>query len=170
MSKIEWQSSFETGIDIVDRGNRQLVDLINHLERNAYVRNTQAEAQQVLSDLVRIVIPQFKAEETLLAEHRDAYTDKHAEYHQDFISQMGSYLRKLKMGGSIPVIAFLSFLKAWLINHVLRVDTQLRKYNGPRYQKQSRISPPPAHNIKTSTEASPLTEDITPEETPASTE
>lgn len=153
MSNIEWQSSFETGIDIVDRGNRQLVDLINRLEKNAYIRNTQAEAQEVLRDLVKIIIPQFKEEETLLAERRDPYTDKHAEYHQEFVSQLAGYLMKLKGGGNIPVMAFLSHLKAWLINHVLRVDTQLRKYNSPRYKKQARFHPSP-HPVEPETPAS----------------
>ena len=131
MSILEWQSIYEIGIDELDKDHKQFLEFINHLERHAHSRTAEAEAQEILAKIVKCAMPHFAAEERIMAENRASFTDHHAGLHQEFLEAMGKYLRRLKTDGRIPVQEFLAYLKRWLINHIMREDTKLRKFNTP---------------------------------------
>ena len=131
MATTQWQSSFETGIKELDEQNRHFVELINQLEQHAYSAYAEAEAQDVLSKVTKASIPNFAAQERLMAENHCSFTDHHASMHQDFLAHLSVLLRRLKSDGTISVPEFLSFLKGWLINHIMREDTKLHRYGHP---------------------------------------
>ena len=82
-------------------------------------------------ELVDYVRYHFAEEEKLMAEHNYSQTDRHAELHQVFVRKVAGFLKKLKTDGSISAQDLLSFLKSWLIDHILREDTKLRSLNRP---------------------------------------
>lgn len=126
MSLIECQAAYKIGIRMIDEQRQQLVKLINQLERTVNGREAESQAEQVLVKLVDYVRYYFAEEEKLMAEHNYAHTDQHAQLHQQFVHKVADFLKKLKTDGSISAQDLLSFLKSWLIDHILREDTKLR--------------------------------------------
>lgn len=131
MSHIEWQSIYETGITEIDEQNQGFVGLINELEESVHTRQAEASAEEVLVKLIDYIRCQFAVEERLMAENQYDKTDHHAELHQQFVHRIATFLKTLQVTGSFSVEALLSFLKGWLIEHILREDTKLRQFSRP---------------------------------------
>ena len=61
-----------------------------------------------------------------MAENNFIGAASHAELHERFICKIAGFLEKLKESGSFSAEDLLSFLKGWLIDHLMREDSKLR--------------------------------------------
>ncbi len=115
-----WDSSLETGIDIIDSQHRRIVDYINQLH-DAIVDNDAANVESVLNQLIDYTITHFTFEESLMDKAGYNYVDAHKMVHQAFTSRIGNYKQRFENGEDISK-KLLSDLRIWLTNHIKQED------------------------------------------------
>lgn len=126
MSIVEWQSAYEIGIPKIDEQHRKLIGFMNKLARVTDDGSDQAVVEEVLLDLIGYVRYHFAEEEQLMAENRYAEIDRHADLHMEFTLKVASMFRQYSEGSGLSALTLLSFLKTYLIEHILREDIRLK--------------------------------------------
>src|SRR5450830_249972 len=117
---IKWTNDLDTGIDVIDKQHRRIVDYINDLE-NAEGKRDRALIQQVLDDLVDYTMSHFAFEENLQEEARYRYCKPHKKVHELFVRRVNEYMERFKLGEDVSAEIH-RLLSNWLINHIKRDD------------------------------------------------
>jgi two-component system, NtrC family, sensor kinase len=130
MEAFVWSKQFETGLDLVDRQHRQLVDTINQLGERMLAGQSVADEQLqlVFHQLAEYGRHHFHDEEALSAESGvDArHRDQHAAHHRQFFEQLLS-LWHSRASLNHPAETIHGFLAAWLTVHILGADQAMAR-------------------------------------------
>lgn len=124
-----WTDQFATGSPLIDAHHRILIDQVNRLgellQSPQITRKTCDELMIVLSSYVAT---HFKFEEECMQSHRCPAHDRNKLAHAVFIQILATY--KSRYGDEGPQVELLQSLhnaaSAWIRNHILSIDTQLR--------------------------------------------
>ena len=119
---LQWQDSFNTGIALMDKQHRRLVELINQLFTCMKDGGDRMLLGSVVDELVDYTVTHFRAEEDVMRKHDYPELEAHREVHQNFIEQVGQYAEKIKTGERLAPADVYSFLKDWLVNHIEKED------------------------------------------------
>jgi len=130
---IEWQESMATGIAVIDRQHRYLVDTLKAANDRLLVNNDDILLNQVVNDLLGYAITHFETEEALM--QRYDYTtacpeeaETHIAQHRGFSRQVVAFLDKLREGQKVSRTEVLNFINNWFNSHVLGTDQKLGSY------------------------------------------
>ena len=113
---MEWNESYNIGIDVIDNQHRQILDYINALEQ---VKSTgdRDRIKEVLEDLIDYTQSHFSFEENLLEQVSYQYLPSHRGIHELFVKRLNDYRLKFEKGESIENDLY-RLLSKWLINHI----------------------------------------------------
>lgn len=117
---MEWSSSFNIGIDVIDNQHRQILDYINILEQ-IRITGDKSKIKEVLDDLIDYTQSHFTFEENLLEQVSYQYLPSHRGIHELFVKRLTDYRQKFEMGMSIEHDLH-RLLSKWLINHIRHDD------------------------------------------------
>jgi len=124
-----WTQEYETGFLELDKQHRKIFDLIEHL--TVLIEAPSAddrEMQSVILFLETYAKEHFECEERCMAETNCPARDINKEAHQQFLAGVNRF--KQDFAGSGQKREFLAILqaslRAWLRNHILRIDTALK--------------------------------------------
>jgi hemerythrin len=117
---ILWTDDLNTGIDVIDRQHRRIVDYINDLEL-AKAKHDRESVGKVLDELVDYTLSHFAFEESLQEEAGYKYCKPHKKVHDLFVRRVNEYLERFRLGDDI-VDEIHHMLTSWLINHIRRDD------------------------------------------------
>lgn len=120
MAQLEWTADLETGIQVIDKQHRRIVDYINKLS-HAQKLHSREEVSDVLDELVDYTLSHFAFEESLMEDAGYTYINAHKKVHQLFVRRVADYQQRFKMGEDIAD-ELLNTLRAWLINHIKNDD------------------------------------------------
>ncbi len=97
---MEWNESYNIGIDVIDNQHRQILDYINALEQ---VKSTgdRDRIKEVLEDLIDYTQSHFSFEENLLEQVSYQYLPSHRGIHELFVKRLNDYRLKFEKGESI---------------------------------------------------------------------
>ena len=117
---MEWNDSYNIGIEVIDNQHRQILDYINILEE---VRKTgnRGKIKEVLEDLIDYTQSHFTFEENLLEQVHYQYLPSHRGIHDLFVKRLNDYREKFHQGLSIENDLY-RLLSKWLINHIQHDD------------------------------------------------
>lgn len=117
---MEWNESYNIGIDVIDNQHRQILDYINALEQ---VKSTgdRDRIKEVLEDLIDYTQSHFSFEENLLEQVSYQYLASHRGIHELFVKRLNDYRLKFEKGESIENDLY-RLLSKWLINHIQHDD------------------------------------------------
>lgn len=117
---MEWNESYNIGIDVIDKQHRQILDYINALEE---IRGTgeRDRIKEVLNDLIDYTQSHFSFEENLLEQVSYQYLPSHRGIHELFVKRLNDYRLKFEKGKSIENDLY-RLLSKWLINHIQHDD------------------------------------------------
>ena len=117
---MEWNETYNIGIDVIDNQHRQILDYINALEQ---VKNTgqRDKIKEVLEDLIDYTQSHFSFEENLLEQVSYQYLPSHRGIHELFVKRLNDYHLKFEKGESIENDLY-RLLSKWLINHIQHDD------------------------------------------------
>ena len=121
MAAIEWKESYSVGIPELDEQHKSLIRLISLLEEES----GRASLNTVLGELDHYVREHFRDEEAMLVAAGYAALGAHQEQHEAFKDWLLSVERVVRNGGGATAeIAgpVKTYLKTWLINHILVSD------------------------------------------------
>lgn len=125
---IPWSTIYEVGVPLIDGQHQKLTKMINDFHSATKTGHNRAEAFFLLNGLIRYAEEHFRDEEALMAaSHYPELTRQKIE-HEKFILRVfelaASYEKK---EAEIDEIV-MSFLKTWLIDHILKEDRKLDPY------------------------------------------
>ena len=117
---MEWNETYNIGIDGIDNQHRQILDYINALEQ---VKNTgqRDKIKEVLEDLIDYTQSHFSFEENLLEQVSYQYLPSHRGIHELFVKRLNDYRLKFEKGEAIENDLY-RLLSKWLINHIQHDD------------------------------------------------
>lgn len=121
MSILDWREAYSVGIDEFDGHHKQLIEQLN-TAFDALVGGAAAgEVEQVLDDLIDAATRHFACEQAWMVAHGSPVSAGHDREREQF-DRCISEIRKDHPVGARPVLETLTFLKAWLTNHVVCAD------------------------------------------------
>jgi hemerythrin-like metal-binding protein len=124
---IEWNDEYSTRIDVIDGHHKKLIELLNRSYFLIMQEAEQAELSQLLDDLIEYAKYHFAAEEDIMRQHHYSDLDRHVLGHFSFINSVLSFRKEMNQGRSYLSIEIFDFIKNWLLNHILKVDSEMSR-------------------------------------------
>jgi len=128
MEAFVWDDRFVTGIDIVDRQHRHLVDVVNQVGDMLLGTSTVSEAslQALFKQLADYAVQHFADEERLMKEANldPRHAEVHTRHHKEFVQQVVA-MWKSRTTMKNPAEVVHGFLTAWLTFHILSEDQDM---------------------------------------------
>lgn len=124
-SNINWEKEFDTGVVLIDKQHRNLIDIINNL-RQAHRQNKKNEVlRETILKLVEYTKNHFGYEEKHMMQSAYNKLSEHKEQHGLFIKKMVEILTVLKKGNYENLTDdILDFLQKWMMHHILKDDKE----------------------------------------------
>ncbi len=127
MAFMEWSDRLITGVKEADEQHKKLISLVNDL----YDAMKQGKGKEVidktLDELARYASYHFTTEETLMSKYGFPELANHKREHEDFKVKIKEFMDKKAKGEITLTMEVMSFLKEWLVKHIMGTD---KKY-GP---------------------------------------
>jgi len=127
-----WNEKFETGVARIDLQHRMLINNINHLEAMLADTNPTREECEFLVHLVDFLEAyaetHFKVEENCMESYRCPAHQKNKEEHDRYRDFFHGFKTRYQAEGFRPEVLkeLHARASAWIENHILRLDTQLK--------------------------------------------
>ncbi len=120
-NKLVWTPDLNTGIDVIDKQHKRIVDYINQLH-DASISGQQREAiGEVIDELVDYTLSHFAFEESMQEEANYPFYKAHKKVHDLFVKRVSSYQERFKQGDDVSE-DLNNMLVTWLFNHIKRDD------------------------------------------------
>ena len=121
-----WDESLSVGIDVIDEHHRYLFDLINDLYDVVINKLGAREVARLIKALDAYAKVHFRAEEQMMTHY--GYDGIHRQKHQHhaFEAKIGEFYEELHANPLVAQFDVLSYLRDWLVKHILVEDIQLR--------------------------------------------
>lgn len=127
---VEWSNIYSTGIKLVDGQHKWLFNFVNALLNHSTGDEAEERIyfQRVIQRAVQYVQVHFETEEKyMIATNFSGYAE-HKEAHDTFVQTIIKSVNGFKAGKKLVLENFASFLKDWLLSHVIKMDKQYSEY------------------------------------------
>ncbi|MBK9161439.1 MAG: bacteriohemerythrin [Nitrosomonadales bacterium] len=121
MGKLEWSADLDTGIEVIDKQHRRIVDYINELHDARTSGHEKEDIGKVIDELVDYTLSHFAFEESLQEEAHYPFLKAHKKVHDLFVKRVGEYQERFKLGDDVSE-ELNNLLVTWLFNHIKRDD------------------------------------------------
>jgi len=135
---IQWTKEFETGSATLDQQHRLLIDNINLLEELLHLPHPTKQESDFLFQLVDYLENyaniHFTDEEKCMESYRCSVLAVNQQAHERFREFIHDYKRRcVSEGFRVELLRNLhELMRAWIQEHILKIDTQLRPCIGFR--------------------------------------
>lgn len=120
MAHLQWSSTLETGIDVIDEQHKRIVNYINQLY-DAKDSHDNIAVGGVIDELVDYTISHFAFEESLMGQAGYTFLEPHKKVHELFTKKVSQFVTRYKAGEDVAD-ELLNMLQRWLINHIKNED------------------------------------------------
>ncbi len=127
---MEWKESFSTGIKKIDDEHRELVRMIDRLEKAMERGEAEDILGPVLKNLVEYVRFHFRNEEEVMVKTGFPDLKRHRVLHRNLVNEVASILNDLKKDRLWTVPELVGFLQHWLVDHILGEDVRIGQHLG----------------------------------------
>jgi diguanylate cyclase (GGDEF)-like protein/hemerythrin-like metal-binding protein/PAS domain S-box-containing protein len=114
-----------TGVRIIDDQHRQIVQMVNDLNRFISEGRSDAELQTFFSELLAFTGMHFATEEMLMAHYDYPGMDEHQKQHVSLLRELQDITEQFSQGAELRL---LQSIKDWLIVHIQHTDKPLGAY------------------------------------------
>lgn len=140
MEKIVWDDSYSVGVHKLDEQHKMLIKMINKLIDMKDITVDSEELSEILTEMTKYANYHFQTEEDLMVKYGFDEYDSHKKQHEAFIKKtVGFCLDTMNYKRTVPV-ELLSFLKNWLLNHILKSDMKYKPFFSERLPNYSAIT------------------------------
>jgi hemerythrin len=123
MSRMEWNQSYSTGIEVFDNDHKKLVGMVNELYDAMAAGKGSRVLGPILDRLVDYTRTHFQREEAYMAEHGYPELAAHRLAHSQLTREVMTLHGKYSGGSGAQLSSdVLNFLKNWLATHILGTD------------------------------------------------
>ena len=131
-----WRAQFSVGNDLIDSDHQYLLEIINKAEVCLNAANA-IELSGLLDELSKYAKSHFEREELIARSVGYPKADQLHVSHNRLNDQMSKFRDELgDTWAQASVTAFTTFLRDWLINHVIKEDMLMKPWlvkHSPRY-------------------------------------
>jgi len=128
MAFLTWEKKYSVGVQSLDQQHTALFDIINDL----HTAMMQGKAQNVTAPLLRKLADytryHFAAEEALLMAKAYPGLAEHRLLHVDLVKQVEDFVHRSERGDITLSVDLMNFLRNWLTDHILKVDSSYGSY------------------------------------------
>lgn len=125
MAYIVWDDKFTINFKLIDDQHKTLVELINELHDAMSINKSKQVIATVLQKLVDYTVSHFSTEEKYMIKYNYRWYLAHKAEHRAFVEKVTSFQQKYNEGKTGLSTEIMSFLKDWLVNHILSTDKKL---------------------------------------------
>ena len=127
MQLIEWKNDYNLGVNTIDEHHQQLVNLINK-SYNAIQLNNRRQIELILIELIDYTKYHLSTEESFMTEYNYISINEHEKEHLFLRTKIQEFQFKLDANEALYHIGIVTFLKNWLMDHILVTDKELATY------------------------------------------
>lgn len=121
-----WNDQLLIGVHMIDEQHRYLFKLLHHLEHSLHEGLAILDICRALTELENYMEYHFSNEESFMLRHHYAGYPAHKERHHAFMLQINQLWTTERENTYVAGAKLVAFLKAWLVQHVMREDIHLR--------------------------------------------
>lgn len=121
MAAVAWNDDLNTGIGVIDKQHRRIVDYINQLHDAHTSGHAKEEIGKVIDELVDYTLSHFAFEESLQEEANYAFSKAHKKVHELFTKRVSDFRTRFAMGEDVSA-ELNNMLVTWLVHHIKRDD------------------------------------------------
>ncbi|MDE7314086.1 MAG: bacteriohemerythrin [Mucispirillum sp.] len=121
-------SALSVGYNAIDEQHIRWIDLINAVYNSLSSGSSREKLGKVLKDLVDYTVWHFGFENKMMTEYNYPDKESHMKIHKDFIAEIKKLESRYESGEDIMGVNVLEFLKDWLSDHIMKIDTKLGAY------------------------------------------
>ncbi|HMW04793.1 MAG TPA: bacteriohemerythrin [Leptospiraceae bacterium] len=125
---LQWDSSFETGVNSIDSQHKELLNILNNLFTSVHMNHSTDKLAEILLGLVDYTVYHFNHEEELMRDCDYPQFAKHKEEHENLKKAVLAFKKDFEAGTATISFELLDFLRRWLINHILYSDKKLGEF------------------------------------------
>lgn len=122
MTLIQWQDSYNVGIDIIDKQHQMLVNLTNELYEAMNTVTEKENLGKFINRLTNYAAIHFAREEHYFELFGYPGTDRHIDQHNDFEKKIIAFEDDFNSGKQTLSIDVIRFVGDWLVNHIKGSD------------------------------------------------
>jgi hemerythrin len=128
MTRFEWDPAWETGVSIIDRQHRQLVDHAARLLDDVMGGRTDLDVQASLQFLTQFADFHFRDEERIMAEAGYPSLQAHQVEHQALRERLEAMAQKQAQAQGGLTADLVRFVHHWIARHVDSMDRALADF------------------------------------------
>jgi len=131
---IVWSEKYDTGIELIDKQHRELVDLINQLYDACLHRGTAMDAtfKKAMHRMVEYVRFHLSAEVEMLEKIVYPNLVEHKKQHDELIQKILKAAQDYEKGSTLVPNKFVRTLRDWVLSHIAVYDKAYAEYIAER--------------------------------------
>lgn len=128
---IEWSPKLDVGIEEINRQHQRLIYIANELYRLKLRDGDHHALQRLVDSLINYTATHFNYEELLM--ERNGYPDleNHKVRHNDLVQDVIRFKKRVDNHEDV-IDELLEFVKAWLMNHIMKSDMAYKEHLNSR--------------------------------------
>lgn len=135
---IVWRHAMEVGHPQIDAEHKYLIGIINDFEVAVSISIDYQKVSKILDALADYARLHFSREEKLQVLTRYPYADAHKVAHEKLMRQLADIRGRYDAAPEGPerdalLPGISSFLKDWLVNHIIETDMKMKPYLAGRF-------------------------------------
>lgn len=127
-----WADCLRVNIDAIDKDHQVIISLLNRITHEAL---DDSDVDEALKELINYTHYHFRREEAIMEACSDPNLEKHRMLHQSMATQVHELAEDWNKGHDPKTFNQLrAFLKDWLFDHIINVDTTISRYTHDKTQ------------------------------------
>jgi len=114
-----------TGVKMIDDQHRQIVQMVNDLNRSLEEGRDDAELKNLFAALLAYTATHFATEEALMVRYGYPQVDEHKRQHVNLVLELQGIAAEFNQGAELRL---LQSIKDWLLGHIQHADKPLGAY------------------------------------------
>ena len=125
---LQWDNAYSTGIKEIDQQHMKLFEFVNKLEEQIQKGINKAAVKGILQFLETYARTHFSFEEICMDERRCPMACRNKEAHKQFLELFRGFQAQFATAPDTEALVrqIHSTAEGWLINHICRIDVNLR--------------------------------------------
>ena len=126
--KVTLRDKIIIGNPEIDNDHRKLLEIYNELVDLIEYKMSRQDFARILTKMTDYSLIHFKKEEKYMEQLSYPNINEHIAFHRDYIYKVAMYNLDLLNENGLNAEDVLKFLKAWWINHIMKIDLLYEKF------------------------------------------